>query len=125
MIRRPPRSTRTDTLFPYTTLFRSPILQVERRCHDDAGRVRHGLTRVAVDLHQAVRVFTATRERLFRGAMLFRQVDPGDAPGRHQIRRQVDALSLAVTLHTRADLIPPKPTLLFPFLDPHCADPAP
>src|SRR3546814_915576 len=25
MIRRPPRSTRTDTLFPYTTLFRSPI----------------------------------------------------------------------------------------------------
>src|SRR3546814_4185741 len=26
MIRRPPRSTRTDTLFPYTTLFRSAIL---------------------------------------------------------------------------------------------------
>src|SRR3546814_12411408 len=25
MIRRPPRPTRTDTLFPYTTLFRSPI----------------------------------------------------------------------------------------------------
>src|SRR3546814_7382711 len=25
MIRRPPRSTRTDTLFPYTTLFRSVI----------------------------------------------------------------------------------------------------
>src|SRR3546814_1832222 len=28
MIRRPPRSTRTDTLFPYTTLFRSVLLQV-------------------------------------------------------------------------------------------------
>src|SRR3546814_4376634 len=27
MIRRPPRSTRTDTLFPYTTLFRSLLLQ--------------------------------------------------------------------------------------------------
>src|SRR3546814_3377126 len=27
MIRRPPRSTRTDTLFPYTTLFRSPPAQ--------------------------------------------------------------------------------------------------
>src|SRR3546814_2348818 len=27
MIRRPPRSTRTDTLFPYTTLFRSPALE--------------------------------------------------------------------------------------------------
>src|SRR3546814_15041777 len=25
MIRRPPMSTRTDTLFPYTTLFRSPL----------------------------------------------------------------------------------------------------
>src|SRR3546814_8531903 len=28
MIRRPPRSTRTDTLFPYTTLFRSELLAV-------------------------------------------------------------------------------------------------
>src|SRR3546814_10422152 len=27
MIRRPPRSTRTDTLFPYTTLFRSKALR--------------------------------------------------------------------------------------------------
>src|SRR3546814_12355897 len=27
MIRRPPRSTRTDTLFPYTTLFRSKVLE--------------------------------------------------------------------------------------------------
>src|SRR3546814_3208425 len=26
MIPRPPRSTRTDTLFPYTTLFRSPLV---------------------------------------------------------------------------------------------------
>src|SRR3546814_3128058 len=30
MIRRPPRSTRTDTLFPYTTLFRSLHLQSGR-----------------------------------------------------------------------------------------------
>src|SRR3546814_13354131 len=28
MLRRPPRSTRTDTLFPYTTLFRSPFLEL-------------------------------------------------------------------------------------------------
>src|SRR3546814_6354591 len=27
MIRRPPRSTRTDTLFPYTTLFRSAVIR--------------------------------------------------------------------------------------------------
>src|SRR3546814_7362376 len=31
MIRRPPRSTRTDTLFPYTTLFRSPAVRRSRR----------------------------------------------------------------------------------------------
>src|SRR3546814_4684403 len=30
MIRRPPRSTRTDTLFPYTTLFRSSVLRLAR-----------------------------------------------------------------------------------------------
>src|SRR3546814_1185876 len=29
MIRRPPRSTRTDTLFPYTTLFRSEQMAIE------------------------------------------------------------------------------------------------
>src|SRR3546814_12485447 len=43
MIRRPPRSTRTDTLFPYTTLFRSRLLEIHqnrdrgvanRRCQD-------------------------------------------------------------------------------------------
>src|SRR3546814_3924089 len=45
MIRRPPRSTRTDTLFPYTTLFRSfpgsfvgnPDLRPERSTGWDAG----------------------------------------------------------------------------------------
>src|SRR3546814_8423058 len=31
MIRRPPRSTRTDTLFPYTTLFRSPARRAVTR----------------------------------------------------------------------------------------------
>src|SRR3546814_1065191 len=31
MIRRPPRSTRTDTLFPYTTLFRSHSAHRKRR----------------------------------------------------------------------------------------------
>src|SRR3546814_2788228 len=30
MIRRPPRSTRTDTLFPYTTLFRSTIFSPKK-----------------------------------------------------------------------------------------------
>src|SRR3546814_8450769 len=41
MLRRPPRSTRTDTLFPYTTLFRS---------HLDAD----GKRRLFADLHAAL-----------------------------------------------------------------------
>src|SRR3546814_6573034 len=41
MIRRPPRSTRTDTLFPYTTRFRSP-----------AGQYTQGNNEQAVDRHQ-------------------------------------------------------------------------
>src|SRR3546814_15486718 len=32
MILRPPRSTRTDTLFPYTTLFRSMAMGLHVRC---------------------------------------------------------------------------------------------
>src|SRR3546814_4033975 len=37
MIRRPPRSTRTDTLFPYTTLFRSSLRPaVQREVFDEA-----------------------------------------------------------------------------------------
>src|SRR3546814_10647233 len=32
MIRRPPRSTRTDTLFPYTTLFRSSCCTIYSPC---------------------------------------------------------------------------------------------
>src|SRR3546814_17067572 len=38
MIRRPPRSTRTDTLFPYTTLFR----RHSRQLHTDDGPGREG-----------------------------------------------------------------------------------
>src|SRR3546814_6200807 len=45
MIRRPPISTRTDTLFPYTTLFRSPHIAVivattQRERHDVIRRSR-------------------------------------------------------------------------------------
>src|SRR3546814_7651243 len=40
MIRRPPRSTRTDTLFPYTTLFRSVLVL----------RLREGESRLVVEV---------------------------------------------------------------------------
>src|SRR3546814_11409328 len=39
MIRRPPRSTRTDTLFPYTTLFRSIARKVTTMAREVAKKV--------------------------------------------------------------------------------------
>src|SRR3546814_4396063 len=46
MIRLPPRSTRTDTLFPYTTLFRSDIRQRSCPCtHSLALTPAYGLRR--------------------------------------------------------------------------------
>src|SRR3546814_2807566 len=49
MIRRPPRSTRTDTLFPYTTLFRSRLregqnvrIHVENTLDEDTSIHWHG-----------------------------------------------------------------------------------
>src|SRR3546814_16579013 len=48
MIRRPPRSTRTDTLFPYTTLFRSPGELDHRVTHPDVAGPRQPLLAAAV-----------------------------------------------------------------------------
>src|SRR3546814_3447020 len=48
MIRRPPRSTLTDTLFPYTPLFRSGVPAGQRLCHEHGelvvgqGRLQRG-----------------------------------------------------------------------------------
>src|SRR3546814_12125936 len=54
MIRRPPRSTRTDTLFPYTTLFRSKPLKLEdfkkrfiREVYDNPKGTRRGILSIA------------------------------------------------------------------------------
>src|SRR3546814_14396392 len=64
MIRRPPRSTRTDTLFPYTTLFRSATLNMMlgrieesvesvRRVSDNvAHELRTPLARLHADLDE-------------------------------------------------------------------------
>src|SRR3546814_16564626 len=81
MIRRPPRSTRTDTLFPYTTLFRSlrdaeallEAVVAEALCHDA----------VVGDHHRAsdqLRVFTHQQLPFrLRGRALavVRQLPPG------------------------------------------------
>src|SRR3546814_7953873 len=55
MIRRPPISTRTDTLYPYTTLFRSLGAQVAAELAERVAHVGHGAHLVvgqAVDDHR-------------------------------------------------------------------------
>src|SRR3546814_16115635 len=75
MIRRPPRSTRTDTLFPYTTLFRSgPARRAQcenrsganigaRRCSECRQILAHRVERVAV-LFGEQALLGAARQRL-------------------------------------------------------------
>src|SRR3546814_18269611 len=84
MIRRPPRSTRTDTLFPYTTLFRLAL-------HAEPGRVErhhHGLclraagrppSRRRLD-HRALGHAPAVGSALHRGAGDRCSAHPATAP---------------------------------------------
>src|SRR3546814_1930758 len=76
MIRRPPRSTRTDTLFPYTTLFRS-LLRQAGHVHDAHGlsvqMCRHADDRA--DRHDAGSAYARYHQRTFVAA-----------DGRHRIR---------------------------------------
>src|SRR3546814_1159305 len=57
MIRRPPRSTRTDTLFPYTTLFRA-----SRRADRRRYRRHRRLQRVPHDRRDALRIAPAPED---------------------------------------------------------------
>src|SRR3546814_7495023 len=64
MIRRPPRSTRTDTLFPYTTLFRSRLRGFggERVGEDERGECAR-VGAVADPARDAARQFDALHQR--------------------------------------------------------------
>src|SRR3546814_7934667 len=57
MLGRPPRSTRTDTLFPYTTLFRSAVDVAAGAAHflRDAGPLGHGTVPGQLGQHLAQR----------------------------------------------------------------------
>src|SRR3546814_2966347 len=68
MIRRPPRSTRTDTLFPYTTLFRSVLRRAifisgGRGRTDELDRQPHAVARGGCWVQQPERASLATREK--------------------------------------------------------------
>src|SRR3546814_10297974 len=81
MIRRPTISTRTDTLFPYTTLFRS---QLRAQCHragvrvdDVAGEIEHA----GVLVDRAVRQFHPHLRRL---AVRLQAARPGQLGHAHR-----------------------------------------
>src|SRR3546814_2833950 len=64
MIRRPPRSTRTDTLFPYTTLFRSARIHDKPRTQGPpAPERRHGRLRHPRMTAAPARALTRARPR--------------------------------------------------------------
>src|SRR3546814_9252734 len=85
MIRRPPRSTRTDTLFPYTTLFRSPALRALRRLRAAAalraGRPAGVQRRAALPARARTRPRPAGTGRTVRRCRLPRDLRPR-GPGR-------------------------------------------
>src|SRR3546814_20275544 len=62
MIRPPPRSTRTDTLFPYTTLFRSGFRSIEERIGNRT-TINVALVKDVTTLEQIVVVGYGTQER--------------------------------------------------------------
>src|SRR3546814_7905195 len=89
MIRRPPRSTRTDTLFPYTTLFRS----ADRLVHQLVGGQQVEVE-ILLDDRQA-----GTRQRHRFGPDARRDVGKFDAVARGLHRE------LALVLHQRLAIV--------------------
>src|SRR3546814_12117796 len=76
MIRRPPRSTRTNTLFPYTTLFRSvglplfeipweiPFAQLTEEIHGRIIAHQHELLVRSDEIHRSLTMVAATSDNL-------------------------------------------------------------
>src|SRR3546814_6716102 len=93
MIRRPPRSTRTDTLFPYTTLFRSID-----RLRNAARPLSRGARPNWLGISQGVRA-TLVYSRLVGGALL-EAVHPGvQVPEPRPIRPDRGQLADETQLH--------------------------
>src|SRR3546814_2817108 len=63
MIPRPPRSTRTDTLFPYTTLFRSAVGDQRRACARRPGAAGR-IGEFSFEIRQFLDLGVAARQRL-------------------------------------------------------------
>src|SRR3546814_19956139 len=76
MIRRPPRPTRTDTLFPYTTLFRSVVAEevAVQSAADELPLPVAGEADYPEDIRLRYRYLDLRRERLHRNIVLRSQV---------------------------------------------------
>src|SRR3546814_17347505 len=82
MIRRPPRSTRTDTLFPYTTLFRSRGRAGRAGHRDPADHRRPDRPAVRELLDERVRADPGARPAVERQGA----AGAGETAGRHGLR---------------------------------------
>src|SRR3546814_11779357 len=114
MIRRPPRSTRTDTLFPYTTLFRSrrragplpdPLLQARAGTRNRATHCRRSQSAQPLD-DRHLRHTAAFAHRLHaiatvRAFQLMQQRRPQLHTGGAERMRQRDRAAVAVGLLAR------------------------
>src|SRR3546814_18758462 len=97
MIRRPPRSTRTDTLFPYTTLFRSP--QGADGIRDRDPRIGEVARKTPVELTDFLYLFfqqtpaSQAAGRAFIERRARRDIDPDPASGEQTMLAQGRASS--------------------------------
>src|SRR3546814_19719191 len=83
MIRRPPRSTRTDTLFPYTTLFQSILHRAGRAGQrEDIGPARNDGTGARLDRRGADRPIAEPAEQLAEARNIL-AVEAAQRLGRH------------------------------------------
>src|SRR3546814_16077058 len=110
MIRRPPRSTRTDTLFPYTTLFRSLPQEIEVVVVPGTGADQvEALAPQAVG-HAGDGELRAHRPRRVQGV---RQAHPpdrlGDGVGDHAVEPGARARALDLVFREGRQLHPADP----------------
>src|SRR3546814_19843820 len=104
MLRLPPRSTRTDTLFPYTTLFRSPRSRIQREIpalhhrrgdpppragQTGEGRMTHPIfARWPAQHPNRLQLFSAPTPNGVTVGIMLEETGPAHAP--HRLDRQRD-----------------------------------
>src|SRR3546814_11420510 len=109
MIRRPPRSTRTDTLFPYTTLFRSlSNLQVIWRQVPKVSGSAHYSHRIAFDRFGKLWISSGERQQMTPAqdmqsnlGKIVRLNAEGSVPADHPSASQVGVAAQVCTRGTR------------------------